>query len=199
MKVCVYQRCSTDEQSVDSQRTEIEAYLATRKPTRVRWYEDIGYSGARAERPAFQRMLADIRRNRYTHLVCFKLDRLSRSLVHAVQVLDELRRHGVTLISLRDGISFEGVYGQLMYALVAGLAEIEREGIRERVRAGLRAAKARGVKLGRSPAEIDLADARRRRKQGQTMNEIADRFGVSVRTLQRRLNGGDNKPPPKVR
>jgi len=74
------------------------------------------------------------------------IDRISRSLFDAVAVLDELRRHDVRLVTLADGISFDGPYGQLMYALVAGLAELEREAIRERVRVGLRAARARGVR-----------------------------------------------------
>jgi len=74
--------------------------------------------------------------------------RVSRALLveTARTVLDELRRHDVRLVTLADGISFDGPYGSLMYALVAGLAELEREAIRERVRAGLRAAKARGVR-----------------------------------------------------
>ena len=138
MRVAAYLRCSTDGQSVESQRRDIEEYLAARKPTKVVWYEDAGESGAKTSRPAFDRLMADVRKGRVDLLVCFKLDRVSRSLVHAVQILDELRRHDVRLISLRDGISFDGPYGMLMYALVSGLAEIERGAIRERVKAGLR-------------------------------------------------------------
>ena len=99
--------------------------------------------------------MAEVRRRRFDVLVCYRLDRISRSLFDAVAVLDELRRHDVSLVTLADGISFDGPYGSLMYALVAGLAELEREAIRERVRAGLRAARARGVRLGRAPADID--------------------------------------------
>lgn len=62
------------------------------------------------------------------------------------------------------------------------------------MRAGLRAAKARGVRLGRAPADIDEGEARRRRAQGQTMKQVADHFGVNVRTLQRYLNQGDKIP-----
>jgi len=147
MRIASYMRCSTDDkQTVASQRAEIEAYLERRSPTRVRWFEDLGHSGGKLDRPAFQRMMADIRRRRFDILVCYRLDRISRSLFDAVAVLDELRRHDVRLVTLADGISFDGPYGSLMYALVAGLAELEREAIRERVRAGLRAAKARGVR-----------------------------------------------------
>ena len=195
MRIACYLRCSTsDKQTVASQRGEIEAYLTTRSPTRVRWFEDVGYSGGRIDRPAFQRMMADIRRRRFDVLVCYRLDRISRSLFHAVHVLDELRCHDVRLVTLADGISFEGPYGALMFALVSGLAELEREAIRERVRAGLRAAKARGVRLGRKAADIDIEEARRRRAQGQTMRQVADHFNVTVRTLQRRLRDSDRNP-----
>lgn len=195
MRIACYTRCSTDDkQTVRSQRAEIEAYIERRSPERVRWFTDEGYSGGRLERPAFQRMMADIRRRRFDVLVCYRLDRISRSLFDAVHVLDQLRQHDVRLVTLADGISFEGPYGSLMFALVGGLAELERAAIRERVKAGLRAAKARGVRLGRAPADIDLKEARRRRAQGQTMKQVADHFGVSVRTLQRRLAEGDKNP-----
>ena len=195
MRLACYVRTSTDErQTVRSQKAEIEAYIERRSPTRVRWFEDLGHSGGRIDRPAFQRMMAEVRRRRFDILVCYRLDRVSRSLFDAVAVLDELRRHDVRLVTLADGISFDGPYGSLMYALVAGLAELEREAIRERVRAGLRAARARGVRLGRAPADIDEGEARRRRAQGQTMKQVADHFGINVRTLQRYLNQGDKKP-----
>ncbi len=190
MRIACYCRCSTfDKQTVASQRSEIEAYLATRSPKRVRWFEDVGHSGGKLDRPAFRKLMDDIRRRRFDILVCYRLDRVSRSLFDAVHVLDELRRHDVRLVTLADGISFDGPYGGLMYALIAGLAELEREAIRERVKAGLRAAKARGVRLGRKTADIDLEGARRRRAEGMTMKAIAEHFGISVRTLQRRLRG----------
>ena len=195
MRTACYLRCSTDGQTVESQRRDIEDYIAARKPTKVSWYEDAGESGAKASRPAFDRLMADVRKGRVDLLVCFKLDRVSRSLVHAVQILDELRRHDVRLISLRDGISFDGPYGMLMYALVSGLAEIERGAIRERVKAGLRAARARGVRLGRTPADIDIDEARRLRDAGRTMAEVARHFGTSPRTLRRRLNGRTETSP----
>ncbi len=199
MRIACYLRCSTDEQTVQSQRSEIEAYLKTRSPKRVRWFEDVGHSGGRIDRPAFLRMMADIRRRRFDLLLCYRLDRISRSLFDAVHVLDELRRHDVRLITLADGISFEGPYGALMFALVSGLAELERAAIRERVRAGLRAARARGVKLGRRVTEIDVKDARRRRAAGQTMQQIADHFNVSIRTVQRRLRHSDKNHPRRGR
>ena len=195
MRIACYLRCSTsDKQTVASQRTEIEAYLSTRSPKRVRWFEDLGHSGGKLDRPAFKKLMADVRRRRFDVLVCYRLDRISRSLFDAVHVLDQLRRHDVRLVTLADGISFDGPYGGLMYALVAGLAELEREAIRERVKAGLRAAKARGVRLGRRAAAIDMEGARRRRAEGMAMRQIAEHFGISIRTLQRRLRGVTKTP-----
>ncbi|MCG3139115.1 MAG: DNA-invertase hin [Phycisphaerae bacterium] len=189
MRIAVYMRCSTGEQTLDSQKVEIERYLQSRQPCKVTWYADQGYGGGKTDRPAFQRMLGDIRRRRFDLLVCFKLDRLSRSLLDAVQLLDVLRCHDVKLVSLRDGISFEGVWANLLYALVSGLAEIEAEGIRARVRAGLANARKNGVVLGRPATTIDLNQVRQLLKKGQTMAAVADQFSVCLRTLQRRLNG----------
>ncbi len=195
MRIACYCRVSTgDKQTVASQRAEIEAYLTTRTPKRVRWFEDVGHSGGKLDRPAFKKLMDDIRRRRFDILVCYRLDRISRSLFDAVHVLDQLRKNNVRLVTLADGISFDGPYGSLMYALVSGLAELEREAIRERVKAGLRAAKARGVKLGRKAADIDVEGARRRRAEGMTMREIAEHFDISVRTLQRRLRDSDKNP-----
>ena len=195
MRIACYLRCSTsDKQTVASQRTEIETFLKTRSPKRVRWFEDLGHTGGKLDRPAFKKLMADVRRRRFDVLVCYRLDRISRSLFDAVHVLDQLRRHDVRLVTLADGISFDGPYGGLMYALVAGLAELEREAIRERVKAGLRAAKARGVRLGRRAAAIDMEGARRRRAEGMAMRQIAEHFGISIRTLQRRLRGVTKTP-----
>lgn len=191
MRIAVYMRCSTDEQTLDSQKVEIERYLTSRQPSKVTWYKDQGYGGGKTDRPAFQRMLEDIRRRRFDLLVCFKLDRLSRSLVDAVQLLDVLRCHDVKLVSLKDGISFEGVWANLLYALVTGLAEIEAEGIRARVRAGLANARRNGVVLGRPSTTIDLHQVRLMLKKGMPMATIAQHFDVCLRTLQRRLNGKD--------
>ena len=119
-----------DKQTVASQRTEIESYLATRSPKRVRWFEDVGQSGGKLDRHAFQRLMEDVRRRRFDILACYRLDRISRSLFYAVHVLDQLRQHDVRLVTLADGISFDGPYGSLMFALVSGLAELEREAIR---------------------------------------------------------------------
>jgi len=195
MRVAAYLRVSTSEQqSVASQRADIETYLKTRSTTLVRWFEDVGVSGGRLDRPGFGKLMAEVRKRRFDLLVAYRLDRVSRSLIGAVHVLDELRRADVRLVTLADGISFEGPYGSLLFASVAGLAELEREAIRERVRAGLRNARAKGVRLGRAPEVVEVEAVRGMRASGATMKGIAAEMGVSVRTLQRRLRGATVTP-----
>ncbi len=196
-RIAAYLRVSTgDKQTVDSQKAEIETYLA-RRQAKVSWYEDVGQTGAKLDRPAFKKLLSAVSRRRVDVLVCYRLDRISRSLIDAVHVLDVLRRGDCSLVTLADGISFDGPYGALMYALVAGLAELEREAIRERVRAGVRNAQANGIRLGRPPTGLDMLAVKRLRKAGKPLGEIAAELGVSARTIQRRQAGTTKSPPKK--
>src|SRR5687768_4496650 len=148
MKVAIYARVSTAEQTADNQLLELRRYVEARGWTAVE-YVDQGVSGAKDRRPALHTLLKDARRRRFDVVLCWRLDRLGRNLKHLVTLLEELQALGVAFVSLGEGIDCTTPAGKLQLHILAALAEFERERIRERVLAGLKRAKAQGKRLGR--------------------------------------------------
>jgi len=150
----VYIRVSTQDQRHDSQAKELKNYCRLRQ-----WRNAVFYiekeSGAKTSRPELDRMISDVRGGRVRQVVCYKLDRLGRSLAHLALMLEELIKLRVPLICTSQGIdtSEDNAAGRLQAHIIMAMAEFERSLIRERVIAGLAAAKARGQKLGR-PATL---------------------------------------------
>lgn len=150
MNTAIYVRVSTDEQTTASQEHELRAYCERRGWRESQIYYD-QISGAKFVRPGLDALLIAVRAGKIERVIVFKLDRLGRSLPHLALILDELGRHGVALIATSQGIdtSHSNPVGRLQLNVLMAVAEFEREIIRERVNAGLAAARARGVKLGR--------------------------------------------------
>lgn len=155
MRTAIYTRVSTEKQTDDSQLTELRDYCQRRGWKDPKEYRD-AVSGARFTRAGLDRLMADVRRQRLDVVVCFKLDRLGRSLPHLAQIVAELTAHGVSLICTSQGIdtSNDNPAGRLQLGVLMAVAEFEREIIRERVNAGIRAARQRGSILGR-PKTLD--------------------------------------------
>jgi DNA invertase Pin-like site-specific DNA recombinase len=175
----VYIRVSNGHQRVDSQQVELKRYCLARRWKNPESYVD-KISGTTATRPELDRLMKDIRAGKIERLVCYKLDRLGRSLTHLALILDELTRLRVPLICMSQGIdtSTDNPAGKLQLGVLMAVAEFERGIIRERVNAGLSAAKARGVRLGRPPT---LA-----RKSAQVMK--LKKEGLGIRAIGRQLN-----------
>lgn len=152
MRIAAYLRVSTDQQSHYSQRSELEDYCKRRGWQNVRWFTDTA-SGAKSSRAGLDELMALVRRGKVDVVVTFKLDRLARSLVHLAQMIAELQAHGVALVVPSQGIDLTNANpaAMLQINVLAAVAQFEREIITERVNAGLRAAKERGVRLGRPP------------------------------------------------
>ena len=134
-----YARVGTKEQSFDLQLDALQ------KAGCDKTYREVA-SGARAERPVLKQLLENLRRGDV--LVIWKLDRLGRSLKHLVELINDLREREIGLQSLNDPIDTATAQGRLSFYLFASLAEFERDLIRERTRAGLSSARARGRKGG---------------------------------------------------
>jgi len=121
--------------------------------------------------------------------VVWRLDRLGRSLIHLVQVINELAEHGIEFRSLSESIDTASSGGRLVFHIMAALAEFERSLISERTRAGMQAAKKKGKHVGRPKAlsqeQIGMAEAALR--EGQPMADVAQSLGVHARTLARSL------------
>ena len=181
----VYVRVSTAEQRVDSQELELRRYCGQRGWEDVKFYTD-RISGASCSRPELDSMMKDVRAGNVTQVVCYKLDRLGRSLTHLALMLDELNRLKVPLIASSQGIdtSDDNPAGRLQLGVLMAVAEFERGIIRERVKAGVTAAKARGVKLGRPPKlKARASEVMALKKQGLGIRAISRSLGMPVSSV----------------
>lgn len=185
----VYTRVSTPDQRQDSQVKELKNYCRLRRWSNLALYQD-KLSGAEVARPELDRMMSDVRAGRIERVICFKLDRLGRSVCHLALLMDELIRLHVPLIVTTQGIdtSEDNAAGRLQAHVIMAMAEFERSLIRERVRAGLAAARARGVRLGREPVLVKRVDeVRRLRKSGLGIRAIGRKLKMAPSSVHKVL------------
>ncbi len=185
-RVGIYARVSTlNDQSPEPQLRDLRELAARRNFQVVREYVDKGVSGAKGSRPGLNDLMADARRGRFDAILVWKLDRLGRSLIHLVLLLEEFKELGVGLISFSEGLDFTTAGGQLLFQVISAFAEFERDCIRERVQAGMRNARARGKRIGRPPVVVDAPEVARLRAQGASWRDIAQKLGVGATTARR--------------
>ena len=205
MKAGIYCRCSTTDQSVAVQLEQLRAYAKARGFDVAGEYLDHGISGAQAQRPALDQLLKDARRRTFDVLVVARLDRLARSVRHLTALAAELEALGIDLVVLDQGLDTSTPAGRLLFNVLGCIAEFERDLIRERVTAGVKAAKKRGVRFGRP--EVLNSDQHRRvarlRANGRTIRDIAETLGVGKGTVGRALETTPRtlprkSPPPAV-
>ncbi len=185
-RIAIYARVSTSGgQSVDMQLLDLRELAKRRDFDPVGEYCDEGISGSEESRPALDALLRDARRRKFDAVLVWKLDRLGRSLVHLVHLLQDLRGLEVELISFSEGLDFTTTTGKLLYQVISAFAEFERDCIRERVTAGLRNARAKGKRLGRPKVVVDAPRIGVLRAQGRSWSEITAETGISKGTAQR--------------
>jgi DNA invertase Pin-like site-specific DNA recombinase len=143
-RVVGYARVSTEEQKLDLQLDALQRRGC------IQVYQDLGASGSLRARPGLDQCLGELRSGDI--LVVWRLDRLGRSLQHLLEIVTDLQTRGVGLISLTENIDTTSASGRLIFSIFGALAEYERQMIQERVKAGIAAAKDRGVTMGRRPA-----------------------------------------------
>jgi DNA invertase Pin-like site-specific DNA recombinase len=148
-------------------------------------YVDIGWSGSRENRPALDRLISDAYARRIDVVVVWKFDRFARSVRHLLKALDTFRALGVGFVSVTEQVDTATPLGAAVFVIVGAVAELERDLIRERVRAGLARARVRGKRLGRPRMAIDLAEAQRLRDSGLSLASTAAKLNVGKATLQR--------------
>lgn len=183
MTLIGYARVSTAEQD-PAPRLDALAEAGVR-----RVFTDRGVSGAKAERPGLREALAYLREG--DTLVVWRLDRLGRSMTHLLETVAGLEAAGIAFRSLTENIDTTTPSGRLVFHLFGALGQFERDLIRERTSAGLRAAAARGRKGGRpSVVTADrLTRARTLIEQGLTVREAARRIGVGKSALYAAMKG----------
>src|SRR2546427_8036007 len=186
-RVAVYARVSTGDQSCEPQLRDLREYVAARG-----WqgeeYVDVGVSGARQRRPALDRLLAAVKARRVDVVVVAAFDRMGRSVRHLVETLDLFRHLDVEFISLREQIDTGSPLGQAVFAIIAAIAQLERSLIAERVRAGLRRARAEGKRLGRPPVQVDRQRLESAIRHGLPVRAAARELGISPSSYARLLH-----------
>ncbi len=188
MRVAIYARCSTAEQTVSLQLDGVREYAALRGFEIVEEYVDEAVSGAKARRPALDRLLDDAHRRRFDAVLVWKLDRLGRSLSHLIRLVDTFGSLGIDLVSLNDpGLDTTAPSGRLIFHVMGAVAEFERDLIRERTRAGIASARRRGKRLGRPRSLVSLAKAQSLLAGGLSVSAAARELGISRTTLRRTL------------
>ncbi|PRX09506.1 UNVERIFIED_ORG: DNA invertase Pin-like site-specific DNA recombinase [Martelella mediterranea] len=181
-----YARVSTEDQRLDLQITALKSAQCDRI------ISDKGISGRAFDRPGLEETLRTLQKG--DTLVVWRLDRLGRSLMQLVQLMDELGKKGIHFHSLTENIDTNSSGGRLLFHMIAALSEFERTLISERTRAGMAAARENGTRLGRPPglSDADVVEAARAiREGGEKIKVVAERYNTTTRTLRRRLKKAD--------
>src|SRR5258708_36943784 len=185
MIVAIYARVSTSDQSCAMQLPELRQYVVRHGWEFFAEYVDTGFSGASASRPELDRLLQDAQLGRFEGVLVWKLDRWGRSVANCVRSIQELVALGIRFLSPNESIDTgtESPMSRFLLHLFAAFAEMEREIIRDRVRAGVRAAKARGLYLRHPQRVFRLDNARRMLPAAQSCRDIARELSAPMQTV----------------
>lgn len=190
-KVAIYARVSTVDkgQDVNLQLCDLRTYADARGWKVFKEYLDVGQSGSKEQRPSFSQLMEDARKRKIDIVLVWRLDRLGRSLKHLIVSLDELKTLGVGFVSFKESLDFTTPTGRLMFHLLGAFSEFEKELIRERVKAGVAHARAKGKRLGRRPLidEKLLRTVRDRRDKGMSIRNISKELNVSKSLVHKSL------------
>jgi DNA invertase Pin-like site-specific DNA recombinase len=189
-RAALYARVSTNNgQNPEMQLRELREYCERRGLQVSGEYVDNGVSGAKERRPQLDRLLVDCRRRQVDAVIVYRYDRFARSLRQLVNALEEFRSLGIDFISLHEGVDTSTPNGRLVFGIFASIAEFERELIRERVKSGIAAARARGKRLGRPRRVVDRDRILSLRGQGLAWTAIAAKMGIGEGTARRVFQG----------
>ncbi len=179
MRIALYARVSTNDQTVGPQLDALRSYAAARRLEVVDEFIDHGISGSKDRRPALDEMMAKAKRRSFDAIAVVKLDRLARSTRHLTQLAAELEALGVDLIVLDQGVDTSTPSGKLLFAILGAIGEFELDLIRERTRAGMMAAQRRGKRIGRPRAYVDRVKLLQGAQRGESISALTRELGVS--------------------
>ena len=187
MRVAIYARVSTagNGQDPTMQTRELREYAERRGWQLAGEYVDVGISGTKEKRPELDRLMADANRRRFDVVAVWKFDRFARSVSHLLRALDTFRVLGIEFVSLSESLDTATPAGRMVFTVLGAVAELERSLIVERVRAGLRNARAKGKRLGRPRKVVDRYKVARLRAEGRSWRKIARAVACSARTARR--------------
>ncbi len=187
-----YIRVSRSDQRPALQADETAEFIARRGWRLVDSFVDEGVSGTRVRRPELDRLMVAARRKEFDILVVWRADRLFRSLSQMLATLGELSALGCEFVSCTEAFDTTTPQGRLLLHLVSAFAEFERGVLVERTKAGLEAARRRGVRVGRPPAKVDMQRFFALKAEGKSLKEAARELRVGVSTLYRLSNKAES-------
>lgn len=187
MRIAIYARVSTTDQSCQPQLRDLEAYCQARDFLIVKKYVDEGFSGAKDSRPELNQLMADARKRKFDAILVWRFDRFARSTKHLLLALEEFRGLGIQFVSYQENLDTTSPLGQALFTIVAAVAQLERDLIRERINAGIRNARAIGKHIGRPRHELTREDVIRFQAEGHSLRKIARMLGVGLGTVRSRL------------
>ena len=194
MKVALYTRVSTNDQSVEMQTSDLKRYCAQRGFEVYKEYCDQGISGVKDKRPALDELMSDAKKRKFDTVLCWRFDRFARSTKHLITSLEEFRHLGIDFVSYQENIDTNSPLGKAMFTIVSAIAELERNILLERVRAGLKRAKENGAILGRPKRlDLDVKELQKMRKKGLSFRQIAKRVKASPATVYKSLKNPGRK------
>jgi DNA invertase Pin-like site-specific DNA recombinase len=181
LRCAIYARVSTANNGQDPtmQTRELREYAERRGWTIAGEYVDIGHHGHIEKRPELDRLMSDGHKRRFDVVAVWRFDRFARSTSHLLRALETFQALGINFVSLTESVDTSTPMGKMVFTILGSVAEMERQMIVERVRAGLRNARAKGKTLGRPRAAVDTARIGRLRIQGRSVRQIASELGYS--------------------
>jgi len=187
-RVALYARVSTTDQSTDSQLLDLRRYVSDRGWHLHREYTDNGISGTKDSRPALNQLMDDAKKRRFDVLLVWRFDRFARSTKHLILALEEFRNLGVDFVSYQENIDTSSPLGSAIFTIISAVAQLERDIIAERVKAGLRRAVEAGKQLGRpNGTSLDVEAIHRLRSEGLSLMRIAKALKTSKSSIARLL------------
>ncbi len=190
-RAALYMRVSTVDQHPETQLHDLRGLAAQRGFEVVAEFTD-KISGAKAKRPGLDQLLADARRKKFDVVMVWAFDRMARSVRHFLEVLDELNHLEIEFVSFRENIDTGGPLGRALVVIIGAIAELERNLIIERVRAGMRRARLEGRRIGREPLSVDRQALLRDRALGMSLTDLAKAYRISRTSVCRVLR--ESKP-----
>jgi len=184
--VALYARVSTTDQTCSSQLDELRGFCQRHGWPIYGEFVDTGWSGTKRDRPQLGKLMRDAQQHRFDLILVYKLDRFGRSVLHMMENLAQLKKWGVRFMATSQSLDTDedSATGRLLLQVLAAVAEFERAMIVERVKAGLVAARKRGVRLGRAPMVIDRSRVLAMHVRGKSIRQIGKEMNISKETAR---------------
>ena len=182
-RVAIYARVSTTEQSTESQLLDLRRYVTDRGWHTHEEYVDEGISGTKDSRPVLNQLMNDAKKRRFDVVLVWRFDRFARSTRHLINALEEFKNLRIDFVSYQENIDTSSPLGSAIFTIISAVAQLEKDIIAERVKAGLRRAVESGKRLGRPRVPVDREKVMQLRSEGMSLRAIAKATGISRTTV----------------